>query len=537
MASFTILSNDVVIPPLGQVQLINKTKPICEIPINELDEHYAYTRGIVDISKFKEYLHSLPEDAWETEGQKDNVAVKRPAHDNWGIKKIVFVFCDDFLLKVFELPYARQPEWKSLLSPIYNAIGIDENKIVRSLLAAMPPNINIPIHHDTGYWVKHTHRLHVAIETGDGVNFYIGPNNDNMRKYSFDEGRIVELNNQAKHAVTNNMNKYRIHLIFDYVDDHPINRYQLDSKDKINQTRRTIDLVRDEGTRKSPTFIIIGAQKCGTTSLYEYLCQHTLILRGKRRETHYFDWRWDKSILNDDWKGHHEKYMEYFDSQSLYKYPSLITGESTPSYLLHSDIVIPRILMICPWVKILVMLRNPIDRAYSQYQMCIDPTGTPEQLQVRGMSSYCNKSFDDIIQSEIDELHHLGITPDSSYDTFKNNFLISRPLTHGGHSLIARGLYAIQLEPWLKVLDKNIMIMTIKDITKNKNSNNNDNIQKNIEKVLSFIGIPPHDIDDLEPKNTRNYEPMSETTRRRLEQFYEPYNQRLWKLLNRNIDW
>jgi hypothetical protein len=40
--------------------------------------------------------------------------------------------------------------------------------------------------------------------------------------------------------------------------------------------------------------------------------------------------------------------------------------------------------LICPWAKLIVMLRNPTERAYSQYQMCVDPTGTPEQLKVKG---------------------------------------------------------------------------------------------------------------------------------------------------------
>jgi hypothetical protein len=44
--------------------------------------------------------------------------------------------------------------------------------------------------------------------------------------------------------------------------------------------------------------------------------------------------------------------------------------------------------MICPWAKLIVMLRNPTERAYSQYQMCVDPTGTPEQLKVRGEREY-----------------------------------------------------------------------------------------------------------------------------------------------------
>lgn len=49
--------------------------------------------------------------------------------------------------------------------------------------------------------------------------------------------------------------------------------------------------------------------------------------------------------------------------------------------------------LTCPWAKLIVMLRDPSERAYSQYQMCCDPTGTPEQLRVRGESSYKDKTF------------------------------------------------------------------------------------------------------------------------------------------------
>ena len=106
----------------------------------------------------------------------------RPAHDAWGIKKIVFNFCDDFLLKVLDLPWGKDEEWRALLLPIYEAIGITESRVVRSLLASMPPGLNIPVHHDTGYWVKQCHRCHVAIDTGDEVDFFVGPTNETLRK-------------------------------------------------------------------------------------------------------------------------------------------------------------------------------------------------------------------------------------------------------------------------------------------------------------------------------------------------------------------
>ena len=167
-----------------------------------------------------------------------------------------------------------------------------------------------------------------------------------------------------------------------------------------------------------PSFIVIGAQKCGTTSLYELLCEHPLVIRGKRRETHFFDWRWPDHLDGDpaaaaaalstvsmsttavasssssssttatttvstsSLTAQLDEYKKYYNADALFKYPSLLTGESTPSYLLHSDLVIPRIKAVCPWVKLLVVLRDPVDRAYSQYQMCNDSNGTPEQLQV-----------------------------------------------------------------------------------------------------------------------------------------------------------
>jgi hypothetical protein len=95
---------------------------------------------------------------WDDDSQDGNVKLMRPAHDRWGIKKIVFTFCDDFLLKVLDLPWASDPAWQPHLDAIYEAIGVDKRKVVRALLASMPPGVDIPVHHDTGHWVKHTHR-------------------------------------------------------------------------------------------------------------------------------------------------------------------------------------------------------------------------------------------------------------------------------------------------------------------------------------------------------------------------------------------
>jgi hypothetical protein len=87
------------------------------------------------------------------------------------------------------------------------------------------------------------------------------------------------------------------------------------------------------------SYVILGAQKSGTTSLYELICQHSLSVKGKRRESHYFDWYWKENGTTSGGKEYYEQhyrnYASFYPIDSLNRHPSLFTGESTPSYLLH----------------------------------------------------------------------------------------------------------------------------------------------------------------------------------------------------------
>lgn len=532
MSCFTEVcaANDTLIPPYGKVDLLDKVSPVCERGDN-IAPVWAYIRAEIDIKALKHKLHNYSDDVWESDSQSSNVKIVRPSHDQWGIKKIIFVFCDDFLQRVFDFPWIKDEEWRTLLNPIYKSVGTDESKVVRCLLASMGPGTSIPVHHDTGYWVKHTHRIHVPIETGPEVDFFVGPNDANMKKYAFDEGKVIELNNQAKHAVNNRMDRRRIHLIFDYVDQHTFSRITLQPGQSLCQTRRTIDLPSEAGSRKCPTFVIIGAQKSGTTSLYELMCQHPVVLRGKRRETHFFDWRWNAALTTPE--AQLDFYLNFFEKAALHKYPSLCSGESTPSYLLHGDIVIPRMLSVCPWVKVLVILRDPVHRAYSQYQMCVDTKGTPEQLQVRGQSAYTGMTFEQVVESEIAALEAKGVNPDSSFELFKEQVLHGLPMQHGGHSIIARGLYALQLVPWREAFsEQQLMVLGSKEIQGDRQK-----VRETVRSVYDFVGLREHDVDDVSAKNTRDYSPMSETARERLTAFYAPYNKRLTALLGRELQW
>jgi hypothetical protein len=91
-----------------------------------------------------------------------------------------------------------------VLSPYWEALGVPTNRVVRCLLAQLPPGVTIPVHHDTGLWVKHTHRIHVPVVTDiERVVFRAGPCEESITRYALDVGGIYELNNQSKHFVAN----------------------------------------------------------------------------------------------------------------------------------------------------------------------------------------------------------------------------------------------------------------------------------------------------------------------------------------------
>lgn len=107
---------------------------------------------------------------------------------------------------------------------------------------------------------------------------------------------------------------------------------------------------------KKVSFVIVGAQKGGTTALYSFLDQHPDISMSVVKETNFFSYNYD-----DNWK----QYNKYFKLFSRGR----ILGEASPSYMLKHDIVVPRMRAYNPRFKIIFILRNPIDRAYSQYKM------------------------------------------------------------------------------------------------------------------------------------------------------------------------
>ena len=106
-----------------------------------------------------------------------------------------------------------------------------------------------------------------------------------------------------------------------------------------------------------PDFFIIGAKKCGTTFLYHLLGQHPHVEAAKKKEIHYFDHHFSKG---NDW------YRSHFPPPTWKEGRRSITGESSPYYLFHPHAA-RRMAGVVPRARLIVLLRNPVDRAYSHY--------------------------------------------------------------------------------------------------------------------------------------------------------------------------
>lgn len=138
-----------------------------------------------------------------------------------------------------------------------------------------------------------------------------------------------------------------------------------------------------------------------------------------------------------------------------------------------------------------------------------------------------------VIAEEIAALQAAGITPTSSFAIFKEKVLAPLPMNHGGHSIVARGLYVLQLQQWWAQWPADqIAVHSIAEIKGRK-----EDVQHTLDGVFRYLDLPPHDTLDLEAKNTRKYEPIPQECRALLDAFYAPFNAQLFAALGKELVW
>jgi hypothetical protein len=251
----------------------------------------------------------------------------------------------------------------------------------------------------------------------------------------------------------------------------------------------------DARRRPLPDFLIIGAQKAGTTSLHAYLCEHELVSPPSTKEVHFFDNSYPQGL---NW------YRAHFDRGRA----GQLTGEATPYYLFHPAAP-ERVAREIPACRLIVLLRDPIDRAYSHHH----------HEMVLGFEEL---SFEEALASESARLagEEQRILHDPGYNSF----------AHQHHSYRARGRYAEQLARWLELFDSDrILILAAEDLFAEP--------ERIVLEVQEFLGLPPHRPRDLTAKNARSYAPIPESLRRRLDEEFQPHNKRLYEMVGRDFNW
>ena len=138
-----------------------------------------------------------------------------------------------------------------------------------------------------------------------------------------------------------------------------------------------------------PNFFVVGAVKAGTTSLHNYLKQHPDVALPSKKETFFLTGLKFKEV-NEESGVYHDKIIPTFDEyQALFPTPKKAIGEICAGYLYFHNLTIPRIHHYCGAPKIIIILRNPVDRAYSNYMHHIrdlkEPLSFEEALEAEAL--------------------------------------------------------------------------------------------------------------------------------------------------------
>lgn len=246
--------------------------------------------------------------------------------------------------------------------------------------------------------------------------------------------------------------------------------------------------------RRLPDFLVLGAQRAGSTSLFDYLCLHPAVAEPTHKELHFFDQNWWRGI---GW------YRRLFPITRGH-----VTGEASPYYLYH-PLAPARVAATVPHAKLIVLLRDPVQRAYSQYNLSVH-------------YGHEDLSFEEALDREPERLagEEEKIAADPRYKSF----------SHRHHSYLERGLYAEQLERWFGYFPREqLLVLRAEDMFRDPAAAYGE--------VLAFLGLPPHRLERHEHRNRAEYAPMEEGTRERLTEFYREPNERLYELLGRDFEW
>lgn len=263
-----------------------------------------------------------------------------------------------------------------------------------------------------------------------------------------------------------------------------------------------------------PDFLILGGQRCGTSSLYKYLGRHPGIAPSLRKEVEYFTIDYSKG---ESWYRAHFP-LEARRTLANVRGRDLKTFEATPDYLFDPRAP-KRAASLLPDAKCIVMLRDPVERAYSHYHHNV-------RLGQEDLP------FGDAIAAENDRLalDRQALRNDQTEQDPSN-----RVLHYRRFSYVSRGEYVDQVSRWFSHYSRDQFLFLMADDLFSRP-------QETLHAIEEFVGLPP-----WAPPEFRNYSYTSSAAstnpaipddrRTELATHFEPFDDRLSDLLDINITW
>jgi len=246
----------------------------------------------------------------------------------------------------------------------------------------------------------------------------------------------------------------------------------------------------------TPSFLLVGAQRSGTTSLFKYLTRHPDYRAPIRKEIHYFSLHYSRG---PEWYKAHFPGVD--DAPSF-------TGDATPYYLYH-PLAAQRAHELLPDAKIVVLLRDPVSRARSHYQH--EVAKGHERL-----------SFRDAIDAEPErlrgEVERITNSPDAT------------SFAHQHYSYMARGRYLDQLLVWEEAFGAdNVLTLTSESMFADPAAA--------VNTVTEFLDVASFDLHDAKAYNSYEKAKAADSFLDELAERFAEDNQRLYDHLGRDLGW
>lgn len=258
--------------------------------------------------------------------------------------------------------------------------------------------------------------------------------------------------------------------------------------------------------RVLPDFIIIGVHKGGTTSLYDYVVGHPQVVPAFEKEVHYFDSRWDGEV---------DSYRASFPNRARTRFVErrhgqALTGEASPYYISHPHVP-RRVKRTVPDARLILLLRNPVDRTISAFHH--NRRRTPNEPL---------DSLEAAIDRELNELsgEQQRLIADEHYPDFE----------YAWHCYLARGVYVDQLRWWHEHFPREQVLVL-------QSERLGERPAEVFDVVRRFLGLDDWSPPQFARLNANTYDDVDPAVRRRLAEYFAPHNERLFDYLGERYDW